>query len=113
MLALPAATITGTSGVHAQTPPSPGPGNIAGVGYVSPAIAFNTLGSNHTVTFVCTNATGCSGVVLTAANASLGTSTPFTQGTCAGAPVTPTGSTVACPAGTVLTPSGGVVPAPA
>jgi hypothetical protein len=104
--ALPLATAPLAQSVSAQSVGNPNPlfnpPSIAGVGQLNPGpVAFNPIGTNHTVTFTCNNVITngtfgavlqsespngvCFGVTASVQNSTTGDASVFTAGTCSGA----------------------------
>src|SRR5579859_3497007 len=117
--ALPLATAPLAQSVSAQSVSNPNPlfnpPSIATVGQLTPGpVAFNPIGTNHTVTFTCNNAApatgttssglgaGCFGVTASVQNSTTGDAATFVSGTCAGVTATVTSSTITCATTTPL-----------
>lgn len=99
--ALPLATAPLAQSVSAQSVGNPNPlfnpPSIASVGSLAPGpVAFNPIGTNHTVTFTCSDtiptggttafetSAGCFGVTASVQNSTTGDAATFISGTCAG-----------------------------
>jgi len=107
--ALPLASLVSPTGAHAQALPGSRllNSNSVGVAAVSPAVAFNPIGTDHTVTFQCGTLTGnnssssnlpdgCYNVQISATDITTGSGINITQATCGGVALGATASTVDC-----------------